>query len=364
MNTTGSGFTPDDERRHQARIWYIQRRSDSKKLPHALEKRWRQWAHDPANVTAYRNFGRLHSMLLSVPPPSLPSAAELHADSSDLRLDTHADSAPVPGREMTPPRWSRPLVQVWVACAVVAIIVLAWVAPRISGLSDITLAQTWTYVTPPGVPREITLPDRSIVTLSGSARLTALFSKHRRRLVLTEGEAFFKVRHDPAAPFQVEAGSARIVDEGTIFDVHLYSDRVVVSVAEGAVTVIPDTRANAADTPVKGGEQVTYDAKGEVSRPHVAALEAITSWLFGRRIYHGEPLSKVIEDVQLYVPLQIDLDRALKSVRFSGSIDKLDSQQAESWVRGLRNIYPVEVDENSHLMFIRCSSPGCPGIHP
>jgi len=364
MNTMSPGFRPDDERRHQARIWYIERRSDPK-LPRALEKRWRQWAHDPANRTAYRDFGRLHSILLSVPLPSLPSAAELHADSSDLRLDTHPDSKAVPGRKMTSSIWGRPLVQVWVACAVAAIIVLAWVGPRIPGLIDITLAQTLIYATPPGVPREITLPDHSIVTLSGSARLTAVFSKHRRRLVLTEGEAFFKVRHDPAAPFQVEAGSARIVDVGTTFDVRRYSDRVVVvSVVEGAVTVIPDIRANATDTPVKAGEQVTYDAKGEVSRPHLAAPEAITSWLFGRRIYHGEPLSKVIEDVQLYVPLQIDLDRALESVRFSGSIDHLDSQQAKSWVRGLRNIYPVEVDVNSHRMFIRCSSPGCPGIHP
>jgi transmembrane sensor len=195
--------------------------------------------------------------------------------------------------------------------------------------------------------------------------LTAVFSKHRRHLVLTEGEAFFQVRHDPTAPFQVEAGSAQIVDEGTTFNVRRYTDQVVVvSVTEGAVTVIPDTHANATDTPVKGGEQVTYDAKGEVSRPRAATLAAITSWLSGHRIYHGEPLSKVIEDVQLYMPRRIDLDRALESVRFSGSIDQLDSQQAESWVRGLPNIYPVEIDENSHRMFIRCRSPGCPGIHP
>ena len=37
----------------------------------------------------------------------------------------------------------------------------------------------------------------------------------------------------------MEAGSARIVDEGTTFNVRRYTDRVVVvSVAEGAVTVI------------------------------------------------------------------------------------------------------------------------------
>lgn len=356
MTTTGTGFTPDDERRCQARAWYIERRSHSR-LPRAFESAWRRWADDPANLSEYHKFSRLHSMLLTLPPPSLPSIEELRADSSDDSSD--------PDPRPTPPRPRRPLAQIRVGCAVAAIIAVAWVALPIPTLSDILFAQTRIYATPPGVPREITLPDHSIVTLSGSALLRASFSRHRRHLVLNEGEAFFEVRHDPTAPFQVDAGSARIVDDGTTFNVRRYKDRVVVvSVAEGAVTVIPDTRAVAADTPVKGGEQVTYDANGDVSRPRVAARESITSWLFGRRIYRGEPLAKVVEDVQLYVPRQIDLDRALRSVRFTGSIDRLDSQQAEQWVRGLSNIYPVEIDENSHRMFIRCRSPGCPGTPP
>jgi transmembrane sensor len=362
MNTTNSGITPDDERRRQACQWYLEHRLESK-LPRVLERRWRKWADDPANLAAYRDFARLHSMLLSLPPPSLPSDAELHADSSDMDLDTHGDPTPNPTPETRLARPGRPLTWGRVGSAAAAIIVLAWVLFRISSQLDITPEQTQVYVTPPGVPSNFTLPDRSIVTLSGSARLTATFSKHRRQLLLTEGEAFFKVKHDPAVPFQVQAGSARIVDAGTTFNVRRYSDGVVVSVAEGEVTVIPNTPANAADTSVKGGEQVTYDARGEVSRPRVTALEAITSWLSGRRIYHGESLSKVIEDVQLYVPQHIDLDGALETVRFSGSIDQLDSRQAEQWVRGLRNIYPVDVEVNAHRMLIRCSLPGCPGIH-
>ena len=364
MKTTSPGVTPDDERRRQACQWYLEHRFESK-LPRALQRRWRQWADDPANLSAYRDFARLHSILRSLPPPSRPSAAELHADSSDLDIDTRGDPTSNPTRET---RDSRPgPLLVWLgvgSAAAAALIVLAWVAQYIPGQADITLAQTWVYATPPGVPSHFTLPDGSVVTLSGSARLTATFSKHRRQLVLSEGEAFFKVKHDPATPFEVQAGSARIVDAGTNFNVRRYSNQVVVSVAEGEVTVIPDVRAtNAADTSVKGGEQVTYDARGEVSRPHVTALETITSWLSGRRIYRGDPLSKVIEDVQLYVPQRINLDPAMEAVRFTGSIDELDSRQAEHWVRGLQNIYPVDVEVNSDRMLIRCSSPGCPGIH-
>lgn len=368
MNTTSPGVTPDNERRRQARQWYLEHRF-KQKLPRALGRRWRKWADDPANLAAYRDFARLHSMLLRLPPPSLPSAEELHADSSDLGLDTDSDPAPNPNRQVNLSPSGRPLV--WVGSGVAALVVLTWLALRIpTPPLDSTPLQTRVYATPPGKPHEFTLPDDSTVTLSGSARLIATFSKQSRQLLLTEGEAYFKVKHDPAAPFQVLAGSARIVDVGTTFNVRRYSDGVVVSVAQGKVRVIPDTHAisadtreNATDTPVKGGEQVTYDAKGKVSPPRVTALEAFTSWLSGTRTYHGEPLSKVIEDVQLYLPQHIDLDGPLESVRFSGTIDHLDAPRAEQWVRGLQNIYPVYVDVNSHRMLIRCSSPGCPRIH-
>jgi transmembrane sensor len=265
-------------------------------------------------------------------------------------------------------------IYIAVGCgAAVAAMALILVAPRIPWPSKIAIVQARDYVTEPGALHRITLQDHSVVTLSGSAHLTVLLSEHRRHLVLKRGEAYFEVRHDPQVPFEVDAGAIRITDLGTTFDVRYYSDETVVSVAEGTVAVA--TRAPEAshaasnDTPsgagaslprieVKAGEEVSSDATGEVSPAHAVDLQSFTSWLYGHRLYRGRPLAKVIEDVQLYVPLHIDLDPALATFRVSAYIDQ---HNAEQWVRGLPIIYPlIEIDDsNPRRLLIRCRSHGC-----
>jgi ferric-dicitrate binding protein FerR (iron transport regulator) len=93
-----------------------------------------------------------------------------------------------------------------------------------------------------------------------------------------------------------------------------------------------------------------------------ASAASVDYWVF-RRLYRGAPLSKVIKDVQLYTPRLIELDPALAHVRFSGILYRLDSQQAEQWVRGLRIIFPVRIEESRLYMTVRCVEPGCPGLH-
>jgi transmembrane sensor len=240
-----------------------------------------------------------------------------------------------------------------------------------------SLGHTLVYATQPGGAREITLPDESQVTLSDSTEVSVLFTEHRRYVLLKKGEALFKVKHDPRAPFQVDAGNRRITDLGTAFDVRRYSDEVVVSVTEGSVSVTPVARdviddvsddpgaQSVASTPsprieIKAGEQLSYTATGEITLPHPVDAQAVTSWLYGHRVYRGQPLSKVIQDVQLYTPRSIELDPGIANVRYSGY---LDQRQAEEWVRGLPTIYPVDIDDSDpHLLTVRCRSASCPEL--
>jgi transmembrane sensor len=338
--------------RREAREWH-RRRALHPRLPPAIARDWKDWADDPDNLAAYREFDRLHSIVRALPPPSLPSHAELR------------------------PRSARNSVYTAAGCAAAAAIVLVLVGPRIPWLSKAAILQGREYTTEPGGLREITLQDHSVVTLSGSTRLTVLFSEHRRSLVLSQGEAFFKVQHDPQAPFQVDAGAVRITDLGTTFDIRRYSDEVVVSVAEGAVAVSLQASVPPYDTSsgvqsgtgpqlprieVRRGEALSFDSKGELTPAQPTDLEALTAWLYGHRVYRGKPLARVIEDVQLYLPRRIDLDPALAAVRFSGYIDQ---HKAEQWVRGLPNIYPVEIDDsNPRRLLIRCLSRGCREVSP
>lgn len=325
----------------------------------------------------------LRSIVLALPAPSLPSKAELLADSSEFALqrsDYFARLTEI-SRSLRIPRAGRAGVPFYVTAASTALVAI-WLVlfvQRVPFAWRMSLDRTHVYVTQPGGPREITLPDDSKVTLSGATEVTVLFSEHRRYVLLKKGEALFKVKHDPQAPFEVDAGSRRITDLGTAFDVRRYSDEVVVSVTEGSVSVSSlarevadlasnDTGGQSVTAPqfpwikINAGEQFTYTTAGEVTLPHPVNLQSVTSWLYGHRVYRGQALSKVIQDVQLYTPQSIELDPAIATVRYSGY---LDQRHVEQWVRGLPTIYPVEVDDSDpRSLAVRCRSEGCPELRP
>ena len=81
------------------------------------------------------------------------------------------------------------------------------------------------------------LPDGSSVTLGPRSRFEFDFSGPVRRVVLVNGEAFFRVAHDGDHPFLVVAGGTQIRAVGTAFNVHRGPIGVTVSVAEGAVEI-------------------------------------------------------------------------------------------------------------------------------
>jgi transmembrane sensor len=112
-----------------------------------------------------------------------------------------------------------------------------------------------TYLVPPkmmelttaGQIMKDTLPDGSRISLNRNTRLSfpEPFDRKKREVKLT-GEAYFEVSHDPAKPFIVEAGKARVRVFGTSFNVKAYTGSgVEVSVEQGLVmlfTVNPSTR--------------------------------------------------------------------------------------------------------------------------
>jgi transmembrane sensor len=343
--------------------------------------------HPDPRRTEHSELDHLRSIVLALPPPSLPTRAELLADAAAIEIDRPDLLAQWMETTQSPrtARARRGKVPFYVKVTTTTL-VLIWailIAQRIPLPSQLSLATSLEYATQADGPREITLPDHSEVTLSNSTEMEVLFSEHRRHVVLKKGEALFKVQHDPQAPFQVDAGTRRITDLGTAFDVRRYSDsEVVVSVTEGSVAVTPlthdmtdsvsasDQRATTGDgsgtqparIEINAGEQLSYTATGEITRPHPVDLEALTSWLYGHRVYRGKALAKVIQDVQLYTPRLIELDPALAAVRYSGY---LDQREAEQWVRGLPTIYPVEIDDsNPRLLRVRCRLQGCPDVGP
>lgn len=231
--------------------------------------------------------------------------------------------------------WMRPRVPQFaiaasLACAL-ALVAIGW--PRLSGL----MHRQQQYETARGVNREVTLQDRSKVTLGAASAVSARYSKTKRQLVLEEGEAFFEVQPNRTRPFVVEAGPVTVTAVGTKFDIRRTRQRIVVTVTEGIVDVAPEGAA--VPVRVHAGQRAIQSI--DTQRLAVATSDASTTlaWKRGRLQYVTEPLSSVIEDVNRYAARPIVAEEsALRGMIYSGTVF---SERASEWALALRSVFPI-----------------------
>lgn len=81
----------------------------------------------------------------------------------------------------------------------------------------------------------VPLSDGSTATVNTDSTLRVSLRDRTRRVRLEKGEAWFKVAHDRARPFIVEAGDVRVRAVGTAFSVRVRDGGADVLVTEGVV---------------------------------------------------------------------------------------------------------------------------------
>jgi transmembrane sensor len=180
------------------------------------------------------------------------------------------------------------------------------------------------------------------------------------------------VEKDADRPFIVQAGSGRIAAVGTAFNVTRQADRVVVTVTEGAVTVTPEPQEPSASTmgeDAKGGKEVGI-ARLEAGHQLVYSDLKVTpvtladaagaiAWREGRLKYRGELLRYVIDDVNRYAKRPIVLaDEAAGEVSFTGTVFE---QSIDSWLSGLEQVFPLEVEQTPEAVVIHHKPDKTPG---
>ncbi len=178
-----------------------------------------------------------------------------------------------------------------------------------TGDSDIYAIETGA-----GERRQIALEDGSRIELNGASRI--FLDKDRPRFArLERGEALFRVVHDSARPFEVEAGDALLRDMGTVFNVVSDRDTLEVSVSEGAVLYNPSREATNL-TPGMGLRRTSG------ARPWVGKIDpaAVAGWTEGRLVYAGAPISRVAADLSRNTGLKVSAAGSVEDRPFSGII--------------------------------------------
>jgi transmembrane sensor len=227
-----------------------------------------------------------------------------------------------------PKRLGRPILAV--ASVALAFVVMGWWWPHSSDR-----AANGTYGTAIGQQQSISLPDASSIQLNTDSQVQVDYDGQLRRIRLLRGEALFSVTPDPLRPFEVHAGNSVVRAVGTAFSVHLESNKVDVTVTKGTVDVADsDAQPNTAGnnprrdvTPhrlgrLRAGQTTTFGSGADhldVLQLDEPELHRRMAWHDGYLVFSGEPLSEVVEQVNRYSPVTLEVDDpALSAVAVGG----------------------------------------------
>lgn len=242
---------------------------------------------------------------------------------------------PVASRRPPPKRRGFLIAAVAAACVAVPAGALLW---RPGWLAD--------HATAVGERRTVALADGSTVELAGASSISVDFAAGYRRVVLSEGEAFFKVAADAARPFVVEADGTRIRALGTAFDVKLGDGSVTVAVSEQSIDVTVEGRPPVV---VGSGQQVRASRRilGDVREADLAMVEA---WRHDRLAFHETPLGDVVADLQRYRVGRIVLTEArLGDIPVSAAFE---AGQADAAIDTLASTLPIRARRFTSLLVV------------
>lgn len=182
----------------------------------------------------------------------------------------------------------------------------------------------------------VALADGSVITLGAKSRVAVTMTGDRREARLEAGAAFFDVAHDPARPFVVRAGAARVRVTGTAFDLQRKGGALHVAVEEGEVAVShPIVHARSSDgarAPARlastvvltAGEGVVASGRDGLGRSFEVRLEDIGAWRDGQLVFFRARLGEIVDDANRYAETPIEVAEDLRDLRMTLTVEAGD----------------------------------------
>lgn len=217
------------------------------------------------------------------------------------------------------------------------------------------------YATGIGERRTVTLADGTSVELDAVSRIRVEFSTDERRVILLDGQAFFRVAKNAARPFVVVSGGTRVRDIGTEFDVNGVSSRTIVTVVEGRVSVSYPYRLPAVASPVPvpmrpvevdAGQQIVL-MPNVIPRVEPANLTTATAWTRNELVFDSTPLPQVAVEFNRLNTRQLVIEGPeLQKFDVSGVFPALDPTSLPRLLMFLRSQPGVQVTETGDQIIV------------
>jgi transmembrane sensor len=216
--------------------------------------------------------------------------------------------------------------------AVLALTIVFPLALYLQNLSAIA-STNGQYFTKIGEQKSIMLADGSEILLNTNSIVEVIYSRDKRNIDLSQGEANFDVAPDKSRPFTVKAGKGDVRALGTNFSVRLDGDLVNVLVSHGTVRVRAQEKIDAVypagqterrgrnEVIVGAGNNVIFDdvQVESVAQESEQVLAKKLYWRKGYLAFDDELLSDVVAELSRYTSLNIIIaDEAIQSMRVGG----------------------------------------------
>jgi transmembrane sensor len=228
-----------------------------------------------------------------------------------------------------------------IAASLLATTLLGWLA----------LIRPEEFQTRVGELRSVVLADGSRVTLNAASKVEVRMRADRRSLDLVSGEALFEVAQDAKRPFDVHVGNAIVHAVGTEFDIDRRTDRTVVTVIEGRVSV-GTPGAGAQPLPVlSAADRIVIDGTGAVDLQHGVNLTETTAWMHGRLVFDHRPLGEIAAEFNRHNAQQIDIrSPKLREQKFTGTFRSDDVASFVSVLAGIPGVHVTRGDAGNYIV--------------
>lgn len=163
------------------------------------------------------------------------------------------------------------------------------------------------YVTAIGDIQNVALEDGSHVTLNTASAVDVGYSRKRRDVQLTQGEAFFDVARDEARPFLVHAGDIQVEVVGTKFSVYRREHDVQILVEEGRVRVHWQGGAKAEQSLLLNARDLARISSSGVRVQQLSdqSAEEALAWRDGLIVFRNTPLIEAVQAFNRYSAVPI-----------------------------------------------------------
>nr|WP_255723990.1 FecR family protein [Terrimonas ginsenosidimutans] len=192
-----------------------------------------------------------------------------------------------------------------------------------------------TISTPKGRFFQIVLPDQTKVWLNAasSLRYPTAFAANERRVEI-DGEAYFEVAKNPAAPFIVKVNDETTVRVlGTHFNINAYTneEEIRTTLLEGSVQV--SGKSNLAT--IKPGQQakISRNSDNTVRIAESVNIDKVMAWKNGSFNFEDATLEEVMHQLERWYDIDVVYEQGVPKIEFVGKMGR--DLSLKSVLRGL-----------------------------